>query len=695
MTREFSLQNTRNIGIMAHIDAGKTTATERILYYTGKIHKIGETHEGASQMDWMEQEQERGITITSAATTAQWKGHRINIIDTPGHVDFTVEVERSLRVLDGAVTVLDAQSGVEPQTETVWRQATTYGVPRIVFANKMDKIGADFLYSVSTLHDRLQANAHPIQLPIGAEDDFTGIIDLVTMKAEMYTNDLGTEIEETEIPEEYRELAEEWREKLVEAVAETDEELTLKYLEGEEITEAELKEGIRRATVNVEFYPVLCGSAFKNKGVQLLLDAVLDYLPSPLDIPAIKGIDPKTDEEVERPADDSAPFSALAFKVMTDPFVGRLTFFRVYSGVLQSGSYVQNATKGKRERVGRILQMHANSRSEISEVYAGDIAAAVGLKDTTTGDTLCDEKSLVILESMESPEPVIQVAIEPKSKADQDKMGVALQKLSEEDPTFRAETNVETGETIIAGMGELHLDIIVDRMRREFKVEANVGAPQVSYRETFRAGTQAEGKFVRQSGGKGQYGHVWIEFTPNEEGAGFEFENAIVGGVVPREYIPAVETGLKDAMENGVLAGYPLVDIKAKLYDGSYHDVDSNETAFRVAASMALRAAAKKANPVILEPIMAVEVVIPEDYLGDVMGHVTARRGRVEGMEARAGGQQVVRAMVPLAEMFGYATTLRSATQGRGTFTMTFDHYEDVPKSVQEEIIKKNGGKAE
>ena len=695
MTREFSLQNTRNIGIMAHIDAGKTTATERILYYTGKIHKIGETHEGASQMDWMEQEQERGITITSAATTAQWKGHRINIIDTPGHVDFTVEVERSLRVLDGAVTVLDAQSGVEPQTETVWRQAPTDGVPRIVFANKMDKIGAVFVYSVSTLHDRLQANAHPIQLPIGAEDDFTGIIDLVTMKAEMYTNDLGTEIEETEIPEEYRELAEEWREKLVEAVAETDEELTLKYLEGEEITEAELKEGIRRATVNVEFYPVLCGSAFKNKGVQLLLDAVLDYLPSPLDIPAIKGIDPKTDEEVERPADDSAPFSALAFKVMTDPFVGRLTFFRVYSGVLQSGSYVQNATKGKRERVGRILQMHANSRSEISEVYAGDIAAAVGLKDTTTGDTLCDEKSLVILESMEFPEPVIQVAIEPKSKADQDKMGVALQKLSEEDPTFRAETNVETGETIIAGMGELHLDIIVDRMRREFKVEANVGAPQVSYRETFRAGTQAEGKFVRQSGGKGQYGHVWIEFTPNEEGAGFEFENAIVGGVVPREYIPAVETGLKDAMENGVLAGYPLVDIKAKLYDGSYHDVDSNETAFRVAASMALRAAAKKANPVILEPIMAVEVVIPEDYLGDVMGHVTARRGRVEGMEARAGGQQVVRAMVPLAEMFGYATTLRSATQGRGTFTMTFDHYEDVPKSVQEEIIKKNGGKAE
>ena len=681
MARAFSLENTRNIGIMAHIDAGKTTATERILYYTGKIHKIGETHEGASQMDWMEQEQERGITITSAATTAQWKGHRINIIDTPGHVDFTVEVERSLRVLDGAVTVLDAQSGVEPQTETVWRQATTYGVPRIVFANKMDKIGADFLYSVRTLHDRLQANAHPIQLPIGAEDSFTGIIDLVKMKAEIYTNDLGTEIEETEIPEEYRELAEEWREKLVEAVAETDEELTMKYLEGEEITEQELKEGIRRATTAVEFYPVLCGSAFKNKGVQLLLDAVIDYLPSPLDIPAIKGIDPKTDEEVTRPADDSAPFSALAFKVMTDPFVGRLTFFRVYSGVLESGSYVQNATKGKRERVGRILQMHANSRSEISEVYAGDIAAAVGLKDTTTGDTLCDEKNLVILESMEFPEPVIQVSVEPKSNA-------------EEDPTFKAETNPETGETIIAGMGELHLDIIVDRMRREFKVEANVGAPQVSYRETFRSATQAEGKFVRQSGGKGQYGHVWIEFTPNEEGAGFEFENAIVGGVVPREYIPAVEVGLKDAMENGVLAGYPMVDIKAKLYDGSYHDVDSSETAFRVAASMALRAAAKKANPVILEPIMAVEVVVPEEYLGDVMGHVTARRGRVEGMEAR-NNSQVVRAMVPLAEMFGYATTLRSATQGRGVFTMTFDHYEDVPKSVQEEIIKKNGGKAE
>ena len=692
--REFSLENTRNIGIMAHIDAGKTTTTERVLYYTGKIHKIGETHEGASQMDWMEQEQERGITITSAATTAQWKGHRINIIDTPGHVDFTVEVERSLRVLDGAVAVLDAQSGVEPQTETVWRQATTYGVPRIVFANKMDKIGADFLYSVRTIHERLQANAHPIQLPIGAEDNFTGIIDLIKMKAEIYTNDLGTDIQETDIPEDLKDLAEEWREKLVEAVAETDEELMERYLEGDEITEAELKAAIRKATCAVEFYPVLCGSAFKNKGVQLMLDAVVDYLPSPLDVPAIKGIDPNTDEEVERHSSDEEPFSALAFKVMTDPFVGRLTFFRVYSGTLQSGSYVKNSTKGKRERVGRILQMHANSRQEIPEVFSGDIAAAVGLKDTTTGDTLCDEKAEVILESMEFPDPVIEVAIEPKSKADQDKMGIALQKLAEEDPTFRAYTNQETGETVIAGMGELHLDIIVDRMRREFKVEANVGAPQVSYRETFRASTQAEGKFVRQSGGKGQYGHVWIEFTPNEEGAGFEFENAIVGGVVPREYIPAVEAGLKDAMENGVLAGYPLVDIKAKLYDGSYHDVDSSETAFKVAASMALKAAAKKAQPAILEPMMAVEITVPEEYFGDVMGHVNARRGRIEGSEVR-GNAQIVKGMVPLSEMFGYATTLRSATQGRGTFSMTFDHYEDVPKSIAEEIIKKNGGNGE
>ena len=693
MAREFSLEKTRNIGIMAHVDAGKTTTTERILYYTGKIHKIGETHEGASQMDWMEQEQERGITITSAATTAQWKNHRVNIIDTPGHVDFTIEVQRSLRVLDGAVTVLDSQSGVEPQTETVWRQATEYGVPRIVFANKMDKIGADFLYSVSTLHDRLQANAHPIQLPIGSEDDFRGIIDLIKMKAEIYTNDLGTDILEEDIPADLLDKAQEYREKLVEAVAETDEELMMKYLEGEEITNEELKAGIRRATINVEFFPVLCGSAFKNKGVQLMLDAVLDYLPSPLDIPAIKGTNPDTDAEEERHASDEEPFAALAFKIMTDPFVGRLTFFRVYSGVLHSGSYVLNTSKGKRERIGRILQMHANSRQEIEQVYAGDIAAAVGLKDTTTGDSLTDEKAKIILESIHVPEPVIQLMVEPKSKADQDKMGIALSKLAEEDPTFRVETNPETGETVIAGMGELHLDVLVDRMKREFKVEANVGAPQVSYRETFRASTQARGFFKRQSGGKGQFGDVWIEFTPNEEGKGFEFENAIVGGVVPREFVPAVEKGLVESMANGVLAGYPIVDVKAKLYDGSYHDVDSSETAFKVAASLALKEAAKTAQPTILEPMMLVTITAPEDNLGDVMGHVTARRGRVDGMEAH-GNTQIVRAYVPLAEMFGYATTLRSATQGRGTFMMVFDHYEDVPKSVQDEIIKKNGGNA-
>ena len=693
MAREFSLEKTRNIGIMAHVDAGKTTTTERILYYTGKIHKIGETHEGASQMDWMEQEQERGITITSAATTAQWNNHRVNIIDTPGHVDFTIEVQRSLRVLDGAVTVLDSQSGVEPQTETVWRQATEYGVPRIVFANKMDKIGADFLYSVSTLHDRLQANAHPIQLPIGSEDDFRGIIDLIKMKAEIYTNDLGTDILEEDIPAEYLDQAQEYREKLIEAVAETDEELMMKYLEGEEITNEELKAGIRKATINVEFFPVLCGSAFKNKGVQLMLDAVIDYLPSPLDIPAIKGINPDTDEEETRPASDEEPFAALAFKIMTDPFVGRLTFFRVYSGVLQSGSYVLNTSKGKRERIGRILQMHANSRQEIDTVYSGDIAAAVGLKDTTTGDSLTDEKAKIILESINVPEPVIQLMVEPKSKADQDKMGIALQKLAEEDPTFRVETNVETGETVISGMGELHLDVLVDRMRREFKVEANVGAPQVSYRETFRASTQARGFFKRQSGGKGQFGDVWIEFTPNEEGKGFEFENAIVGGVVPREFIPAVEKGLVESMANGVLAGYPMVDVKAKLYDGSYHDVDSSETAFKIAASLALKEAAKTAQPAILEPMMLVTITVPEENLGDVMGHVTARRGRVDGMEAH-GASQIVRAYVPLAEMFGYATVLRSATQGRGTFMMVFDHYEDVPKSVQEEIIKKAKGEA-
>jgi len=691
MAREFSLKDTRNIGIMAHIDAGKTTTTERVLFYTGRIHKIGETHEGASQMDWMAQEQERGITITSAATTAQWKGHRINIIDTPGHVDFTVEVERSLRVLDGAVAVLDAQSGVEPQTETVWRQATTYGVPRVVFVNKMDKTGADFLYSVKTIHDRLQANAHPIQLPIGAEDQFEGIIDLVEMVAYFYEDDLGTRTDAREIPDEYKELANEWHEKLVEAAAELDEELTMKYLEGEELTKEELKAAIRKGTCNVEFYPVICGSAFKNKGVQLMLDAVLDYLPSPLDVPAIKGILPDSEEEVTRESSDEGPFSALAFKVMTDPFVGKLTFFRVYSGTLNSGSYVINSTKGKRERIGRILQMHANSREEISTVYAGDIAAAVGLKDTTTGDTLCDEKNQVILESMEFPEPVISLSVEPKSKADQDKMGMALSKLAEEDPTFRTETNEETGQTIISGMGELHLDIIVDRMRREFKVEANVGAPQVSYRETIRQSAQVEGKFVRQSGGRGQYGHVWVEFSPNEEGAGFEFTNGIVGGVVPREYVPAVEAGIKEALQNGMIAGYPVIDIKAKLFDGSYHDVDSNEMAFKIAASMALKNAKTKCNPVLLEPIMRVEVVVPEEYMGDVMGDVTSRRGRVEGMEAR-GNAQVVRAMVPLAEMFGYATSLRSRTQGRGTYTMTFDHYEDTPKSIAEEIIKKQTG---
>ncbi len=690
--RKFPLEKTRNIGIMAHIDAGKTTTTERILYYTGRIHKIGETHEGASQMDWMEQEQERGITITSAATTAQWNNHRVNIIDTPGHVDFTVEVERSLRVLDGAVAVLDAQSGVEPQTETVWRQATTYGVPRIVFVNKQDKLGANFLDANHSLHDRLQANAHPIQLPIGSEDDFSGIIDLVKMKAFMYGNDLGTEISEEEIPADHQELAEEWHDKLVEAVAEMDEDLMMQYLEGEEISQEQLKEGIRKATLSVEFYPVLVGSAFKNKGVQLLLDAVVDYLPSPLDVPAIQGHAQRDPEEIiERTAGDDKPFSALAFKVMTDPYVGRLTFFRVYSGTLESGSYILNATKDSRERVGRILQMHANSRQEIPEVFSGDIAAAVGLKDTTTGDTLCDLDSPVILESMEFPEPVIQVAIEPKSKADQDKMGIALQKLAEEDPTFRAETDQETGETLISGMGELHLDIIVDRMKREFKVEANVGAPQVSYRETFTKQVQSEGKFVRQSGGKGQYGHVWVEFTPNEEGAGFEFEDAIVGGVVPREYIPAVKAGLEASLENGVLAGYPLVDVKAKLYDGSYHDVDSNETAFKVAASLALKNAAKKAGAVILEPIMAVDVTVPEDYMGDIMGHISARRGNIEGSEQR-GNTMIVRGMIPLAEMFGYATTLRSATQGRGTFSMQFDHYDKVPKSIAEEIIKKNGG---
>lgn len=692
MARDFSLKNTRNIGIMAHIDAGKTTTTERILYYTGRIHKIGETHEGASQMDWMEQEQDRGITITSAATTAQWDGHRVNIIDTPGHVDFTVEVERSLRVLDGAVTVLDAQSGVEPQTETVWRQATTYGVPRIVFVNKMDKLGANFDYSVSTLHDRLDANAAPIQLPIGAEDEFEAIIDLVEMKCFKYTNDLGTEIDEIEIPEDHKERAEEARSNLIEAVAETNDELMEKYLGDEEISVAELKNAIRQATTDVEFYPVLCGTAFKNKGVQLMLNAVIDYLPSPLDVKPIVGHRAENpEEEVIAKPDDSAEFAALAFKVMTDPYVGKLTFFRVYSGTLTSGSYIKNSTKDKRERVGRLLQMHANSRQEIDTVYSGDIAAAVGLKDTGTGDTLCDEKNDIILESMEFPEPVIHLSVEPKSKADQDKMTQALVKLQEEDPTFHAHTDEETGQVIIGGMGELHLDILVDRMKKEFNVECNVGAPMVSYRETFKQSAQVQGKFSRQSGGRGQYGDVHIEFTPNETGAGFEFENAIVGGVVPREYIPSVEAGLKDAMENGVLAGYPLIDVKAKLFDGSYHDVDSSEMAFKIAASLALKEAAKKCDPVILEPMMKVTIEMPEEYMGDIMGDVTARRGRVDGMEPR-GNAQVVNAYVPLSEMFGYATSLRSNTQGRGTYTMYFDHYAEVPKSIADDIIKKNKG---
>lgn len=693
--REFPLERTRNIGIMAHIDAGKTTTTERILYYTGKIHKIGETHEGASQMDWMAQEQERGITITSAATTAAWKNHRINIIDTPGHVDFTIEVERSLRVLDGAVAVLDAQAGVEPQTETVWRQASDYDVPRIVFANKMDKLGADFDFSVQSIHDRLQANALPIQMPIGAEDDFQGIIDLVEMKADLYdVDELGTEWETVDVPDEYKEEAEKRRNEMIEQLADIDENIMEKYLGGEDISVAEIKAAIRKGTLALELFPVLAGSAFKNKGVQMMLDAVVDYLPSPLDVKPYSATDPETGDQVELIAGDDKSFAALAFKVATDPFVGRLTFIRVYQGTLESGSYVLNATKGKRERVGRLLQMHSNQRQEIPEVFSGDIAAAIGLKNTTTGDSLTDPGHPLQLESMVFPDPVIEVAVEPKSKADQDKMDIALQKLAEEDPSFRAETNPETGETVIAGMGELHLDIIVDRMKREFNVEATIGAPQVSYREAFTKKTSAQGKFVRQSGGKGQYGDVWVEFEPNEEGKGFEFEDAIVGGVVPREYIPSVEEGLREAMNNGVLAGYPLVDVKAKLYDGSYHDVDSSEAAFKVAASLALRAAAKTAAPVILEPIMKVEIRVPEEYMGDIMGQVTARRGRVDGMEAIAGAEEI-HAFVPLSEMFGYATTLRSASQGRGTFTMTFDHYEAVPKSIQEEIIKKNGGHAE
>lgn len=690
MAREFSLKDTRNIGIMAHIDAGKTTTTERILFYTGRVHKIGEVHEGAATMDWMEQEQERGITITSAATTAQWKGHRINIIDTPGHVDFTVEVERSLRVLDGAVGVFSAKEGVEPQSETVWRQADRYGVPRIAYVNKMDIIGADFLGAVQQMRERLGANAVPIQLPIGAENDFNGIIDLVDQVAFMYKDDLGKEVEEVEIPAEYKDKVAELRLELVEKVAELDEELMMKYLEGEELTVEEIKAALRKGVCEVKIFPVICGSSYKNKGVQPMLDAVVAYLPSPLDVPDIKGT-LEDGTEVTRKSSDEEAFSALAFKIMTDPFVGKLTFFRVYSGVLNSGSYVLNATKGKRERIGRILQMHANSRQEISVVYAGDIAAAVGLKDTVTGDTLCDEKNPVILESMNFPEPVIQLAVEPKTKADQDKMGVALSKLSEEDPTFRAHTDEETGQTIISGMGELHLEIIVDRMLREFKVETNVGKPQVAYRETFRQAAKVEGKFVRQSGGRGQYGHCWVEFQPLEPGSGFQFESKIVGGSIPREFVAPIQAGIEESMKNGVYAGFPLVDIKATVVDGSYHDVDSSEMAFKIAGSMALKAAAEKCRPVLLEPIMKVEVTVPEEYMGDVMGDLNSRRGRIEGMDARFGAQ-IIRAKVPLSEMFGYSTTLRSRTQGRGTYSMEISHYEEVPKSIADEIVAKNKG---
>ncbi len=688
MARETSLLMTRNIGIMAHIDAGKTTCTERVLFHTKKIHKIGETHDGASQMDWMEQEQERGITITSAATTAYWKKYRFNIIDTPGHVDFTVEVSRSLRVLDGAVALIDAQAGVEPQTETVWRQATEFKVPRIIFANKMDKMGANFVYSLGTIDSRLGVNAKPIEWPIGAESEFNGIIDLVTMKAYQYDGKPEEDAKEIEIPEDLKAIAEEKRADLIETVAEFDDELMEKYLEGEEIPVDLIKKAIRTGTLAVKFFPVMCGTALGNKGIKLLLDAVIDYLPSPLDVEAIPGVDKNGDEVLRHPSDDE-PFSALAFKVMTDPFVGRLTFFRVYSGHLSSGSYVMNSTKDAKERIGRILLMHANHRTEISDVYTGDIAAAVGLKNTSTGDTLCDEKKQVILESMEFPEPVIQLAVEPKSKADQDKMGIALQKLAEEDPTFRVHTDHETGQTVISGMGELHLDVLVDRMRREFSVECNIGKPQVAYRETIRQAADCEGKYIKQSGGRGQYGHVWIKFEPNPD-KGYEFVDAIVGGVVPREYIPVTDKGLQEALAGGVLAGYPMIDVKATLFDGSYHDVDSSEMAFKIAASLALKEAKNKCKPVLLEPIMKVDVTVPDEYFGNVMGDLTSRRGRPLGQES-VGNAIKLSAMVPLAEMFGYATSLRSNSQGRGAFIMQFDHYEEVPKNIAEEIIKKSG----
>ena len=687
MAREVPLNKVRNIGIMAHIDAGKTTTTERILYYTGRIHKIGETHDGGAQMDWMEQEQERGITITSAATTAHWKGYRLNIIDTPGHVDFTVEVERSLRVLDGAVSLFDAKSGVEPQSETVWRQADRYHVPRIAHINKMDVTGADFFRSVNTIEDKLHGNPVPIQIPMGAEENFIGMIDLVTMEAEIYKDDMGTEIEITEVPEEYKAQAEEWRENLIEKVSEFDEDLMMAYLEGEEVTEEAIKRAIRKGTLDVAMTPVTCGSSYKNKGVQLLLDAIIDYLPSPVDIPAITGTDPDTDQEEDRHASDDEPFSALAFKIVTDPYVGKLSYFRVYSGTLKAGSYVYNSSKGKRERVGRILLMHANKREEVEEIYAGEIAAAVGLKDTSTGDTLCAEDDLIILENMEFPEPVISVAIEPKTKASQDKMSLGLQKLAEEDPTFRTYTDEETGQTIISGMGELHLDIIVDRLLREFKVEANIGNPKVSYREGILGSADGEGKFVRQSGGRGQYGHAKIKVEPLEAGQGFVFENNIVGGVIPKEFIGPTQQGIEEAMQNGVLGGYEVLDVKVSLYDGSYHDVDSSEMAFKIAGSMALRDALSKANPVLLEPVMKVEIVTPEEYMGDVIGDINSRRGRMEGMELVAGAQ-IVTCYVPLAEMFGYATSLRSNTQGRANYSMQFDHYEQVPKNVSEEVLK-------
>ena len=690
MARQFPLEKTRNIGIMAHIDAGKTTTTERILFYTGRVHKIGEVHDGAATMDWMVQEQERGITITSAATTCQWRDHCVNIIDTPGHVDFTMEVERSLRVLDGAVAVFCSVGGVEPQSETVWRQADKYQVPRIAYINKMDRIGADFFRGMNMIRERLGANPIALQLPVGAEENFKGIIDLIRKKAIIYTDDLGTNSQETEIPENLLEISAQYRDKLVEAVAESDEELTIKYLEGEELSEDDIKRGIRAAALAVKIIPVLCGSSFKNKGVQPLLDAIVDYLPAPTDVPPIKGINPRTVEEDQRPASDEEPFSALAFKIMADPYVGKLTFFRIYSGKLNSGSYVFNSTKSKRERVGRILRMHANHREEIGEVFTGDIVAAVGLRDTGTGDTLCDEKNTIVLESMEFPEPVIDVAIEPKTKADQDKMGVALLKLAEEDPTFRMRSDPDTGQTIISGMGELHLEIIADRLLREFKVGANVGKPQVAYKETIKGKVKAEGRFIRQSGGRGQYGHVVLEIEPREPGAGYEFTNKIIGGVVPKEYVPAVDSGIREAMDNGVLGGFPMIDIGISLLDGSYHEVDSSEMAFKIAGSIGFKNAAAKAQPVLLEPVMKLEVVVMDEYMGDVIGDINSRRGRIEEIEAR-GNTQVIHGTAPLSEMFGYATGLRSLTQGRGTFTMQFGHYAEVPQSIAEGIITRRG----